>query len=228
MPDIFKKYPTETALIITAGFISLLSLFIYLKELSSIQTNKTTNSPTVQIEKKQKAQHSKQKQEWFVDISGAVLKPDIYRVQEGTRLKEVLIMAGGLAANADRDFFYRNYNLASYVYDQEKIYVPHRYEVYRKIFREPKRIVDFTKPVVFNHKNILDTNITDDTNEHKININTATLSELDSLPGIGPVTAQKIIGGRPFTSIQQLLTKKILSKTTFEKIKEKITTNRKD
>ncbi|OGY23252.1 MAG: hypothetical protein A2172_02675 [Candidatus Woykebacteria bacterium RBG_13_40_15] len=58
----------------------------------------------------------------------------------------------------------------------------------------------------------------------KININTATEKELDSLPGIGPVRAEKIIENRPYESIEDLLNKKVLGEATFENIKDKIAT----
>ena len=55
-----------------------------------------------------------------------------------------------------------------------------------------------------------------------VNINVASESELDKLPGIGPVTAQKIISSRPYSSLEDLLTKKVVSQSTYEKIKDLI------
>ena len=59
-------------------------------------------------------------------------------------------------------------------------------------------------------------------NTDLININNASESELDSLPGIGKVTAQKIISGRPYQTIKELKTRKIVGNSTFEKIKNLI------
>ena len=56
-----------------------------------------------------------------------------------------------------------------------------------------------------------------------ININNASESQLDTLPGVGPVTTQKIVGGRPYGSVEELRTKKIVGQATFEKIKDLIT-----
>ena len=56
----------------------------------------------------------------------------------------------------------------------------------------------------------------------QININTSSELELDSLPGIGPVTVQKIINSRPYSSIDELLSKKIVGSKVFEEIREKI------
>ena len=56
-----------------------------------------------------------------------------------------------------------------------------------------------------------------------VNINTASEADLDSLPQIGPVRAKTIIGGRPYASTQDLLTKHVLSQRIFDKIKNQIT-----
>jgi DNA uptake protein ComE-like DNA-binding protein len=58
-----------------------------------------------------------------------------------------------------------------------------------------------------------------------ININEASEGQLDTLYGVGPATAQKIIGGRPYSDIQELLTKKIVSRSVFDKIKDRISIN---
>lgn len=59
----------------------------------------------------------------------------------------------------------------------------------------------------------------------KVDINTASLSDLDRLPRIGPVTAQKIIGGRPYQRIEDLVIKKAVTRTVFEQIKGQIVVN---
>ena len=55
-----------------------------------------------------------------------------------------------------------------------------------------------------------------------VNINTANEKDLDSLPQIGPVRAKTIIGGRPYASTQDLLTKHVLSQRIYDKIKDRI------
>lgn len=128
-----------------------------------------------------------------VDVSGAVIKPGIYSEEEGARIQDALISAGGLAQNADRDWISKNVNLAQKLTDASKIYIP-------KIGEQ------VTAASGFEAKN-------------SININSASLSELDSLPGIGPVTAQKIIDNRPYSSVDELLSKKVLTQKIFDKIK---------
>ena len=56
----------------------------------------------------------------------------------------------------------------------------------------------------------------------QVNINTASQSDLESLPGIGPVTASKIISDRPYQIVEDLVNKKAVSKAVFEKIKDQI------
>lgn len=57
----------------------------------------------------------------------------------------------------------------------------------------------------------------------KVNINNGSKEQLDSLSGIGEATAEKIISSRPYSTILELVSKKIISTKVFEKIKDKIT-----
>ena len=57
----------------------------------------------------------------------------------------------------------------------------------------------------------------------KININTASAKELESIPGVGPATAKKIIAGRPYGSIEEIMDVKGIGEKTFGKMKSKIT-----
>jgi competence protein ComEA len=55
-----------------------------------------------------------------------------------------------------------------------------------------------------------------------VNINQATEEELDALPGVGPVTAQKIISNRPYQSVDDLVSKKAVGQSVFSKIKDQV------
>ena len=131
-----------------------------------------------------------------VDISGAVEQAGVYSVPYDSRISNVLITAGGLSPKADRKYISRYINLAQRVSDGMKIYIPFENEI-------------ASNPVT-------------QLNNNPININSASTSELDSLPGIGSTTANKIISGRPYGNISELVSKKIISASVYEKIKDKI------
>ncbi|MCX6783235.1 MAG: ComEA family DNA-binding protein [Candidatus Levybacteria bacterium] len=141
-----------------------------------------------------------------IDVSGSVVNPGMYSLTNLARMQDALISAGGLSGNADRKWVAKNINLAQKITDGQKIYIPSIGEV-------SKPIQD-SKAVLGNSDNF--------TLNGLININSASLSDLDTLSGIGIVSAQKIIDGRPFSAIDELLKKKILSSKVFEQIKDKI------
>lgn len=129
-----------------------------------------------------------------IDVEGAVVNPGVYRISFDGRIKDALIAAHGLAENADREYVAKNINLAQKLVDGAKVYVPDKSQKYTG----------------------------GEKNNNQININTASLGELDGLPGVGVSTAQKIIDNRPYNTIEELVSKKAVSKSVFEKIKEKI------
>ena len=141
-----------------------------------------------------------------VDIEGAIISPGVYNLPKDARVKDLLVKAGGLSQTADRIWFAKNINLASKLSDGGKIYVPSQSEV------------KSGSPSVEG----VSTGIT--SNSGLININTASSSQLDSLSGVGPVTAAKIIQNRPYQTINDLTSKKIIGSKVFSQIKDKIST----
>jgi competence protein ComEA len=139
----------------------------------------------------------------LVDIEGAVEKPGLFKLPQESRIQDSLVAAGGLSAQADRDYISKNINLATKLTDGAKIYLPFLGEA-------------------VNNATVPNTSSEGIAVGALININTASESQLDSLSGIGPVTAQKIITGRPYSSIDELLSKKIAGAKVFEQIKGKI------
>lgn len=138
----------------------------------------------------------------YVDVSGEVLKPGVYDLKTDARIKDALISAGGLSEDADRQYVARYMNLAQKATDGMKIYVPKASEGLK------------------NTANFVATG--DSSATGIISINMASLGELDTLSGVGPVTAQKIIDNRPYGSLDELVSKKAVSQSVFSKIKEKI------
>lgn len=139
-----------------------------------------------------------------IDIEGAVIKPGVYDLNSTARLKDALAAAGGLSDEADREYVAKGLNLAQRLSDGVKIYIP---SVGEKVEASVSSVS--TGNVSSNPSG-------------SININSASQSELEALPGIGPVTAGKIIGGRPYSDINELLSRKIVGSSVFGKIKDQI------
>lgn len=135
----------------------------------------------------------------MVNISGAVKRPGIYELLETKRLKDVILMAGGLTKDADRSYYAIHFNEAEEIHDAEKIYIPTSEDIKNGLFASPAPEQESIGSV-------------------GISINTASSSELEALPGIGKVTAQKIIDGRPYDAIEDLVSKTVISEAIFNKI----------
>ncbi|MGE5042134.1 MAG: SLBB domain-containing protein [Candidatus Levyibacteriota bacterium] len=141
-------------------------------------------------------------QELKVDVSGEVAKPGVYSLASDARVQDALSAAGGLGSDADRDYVARSINLASPLKDGLKIYIP-------KIGEKPSAASPETFAGVQDSQGL-------------ISINNATTQELDSLPGVGMVTAEKIINGRPYSSVEELLNRKIVTSKVYNGIKDKL------
>lgn len=137
-----------------------------------------------------------------VYISGAVVRPDVYTLPPGAIVRDAVEAAGGLTADADRD----RINLAQHLSDGEHVHIPRVGEA-----PTPAPQVSAGTP----------------TPSGPIDINTATQAELETLPGIGPALAQRIIEYReehgPFTSIEQIQNVSGIGPAKFEAIKDLIT-----
>lgn len=147
--------------------------------------------------------------EIVVDIQGAVIKPGVYRLSSEARVSDALIAASGLAAEADRTWLAKNMNMAAKLNDGAKIYIPSKEES----IMGTKSITGTTG--VTSNAGVMAGGL--------VNVNSASGQELEALPGVGTVTAEKIISNRPYNSIDDLLNKKIVGKKVFEQIKNKIT-----
>jgi len=140
-----------------------------------------------------------------IDMGGAVMKPGVVEVQTGARVEDAIIQAGGLSANADTDYIEKNINRAMKVADGMKIYIPVQGETSHNISPVLQRPDGMSQ------------------NSSGVSINIASKSELDVLPGVGPVTAQKIIDNRPYANLEDLVTKKAVGQSLFNKIKNQLT-----
>ena len=137
-----------------------------------------------------------------VYVTGAVNKPDVYNLPIGSNVKDAITIAGGATADADLD----RINLALRLTDQMQVRVPRKGEVV-----PPPSGGD----------------VTPGSDGALININTATLAQLDTLPGIGLSYAQAIIDYRTqngaFKAIEDIKNVKHIGDSVFAKIKDRIT-----
>jgi competence protein ComEA len=139
----------------------------------------------------------------IVDVEGAVADPGIHQVVAGGRVADAIAAAGGYSAEIDIAAAAMTLNLAALVADGQKIHVPARGEI--ATLPAGATTAPGGGPV------------------GPIDINHATADELDTLPGIGPVTAAKIIAARPFATIDELDSRDVVGPSTLEKIRDLIT-----
>lgn len=203
-----KKYRIEIILLSFATIITIITFGIYLASRSV----PTENDPEINSG----TDITPVRQNIMIDIAGAVEKPGVYETSSSARLQDALNLAHGLTEEADKIFFSRNFNRARLLSDQEKIYIPFSWEINTGIFVENARTLDYSTPIIpINNSSVINT----DQSAITINLNTASPEELDTLPGVGAVTVGKIINNRPYSTIEDLLNKKIMNKGVFENIK---------
>lgn len=165
------------------------------------------NEISLDTAEKSASKTEEQATEYYVDISGAVKNPGVYKVKSKTRLVFLIDKAGGLTKNADLDAI----NQASYVEDGAKIIIPKKGE---------NGGTGGTADEVSNG-----TENDGVSTQGKININQASASELTAIPGVGTVIAQRIVeyrNGARFKSIEDIKNVKGIGEATFEKMKAHI------
>jgi competence protein ComEA len=136
-----------------------------------------------------------------VDVEGAVLHPGVIELPAGSRVADAVAAAGGYSPEADLTAAAAQVNLAAQVRDGQQIVVP--------LVGAPPA-----------------SGGTGVGTDGLVDLNTASPDALDALPGIGPVTVQKIVSARaerPFGTLQELVTRKVLSNAQLDKIRDLVT-----
>jgi competence protein ComEA len=142
----------------------------------------------------------------IVDVGGAVVQPGLVRVPAGSRVGDAILRAGGYGPRADLAAASSTINLAQPLVDGTKVVVP--------------QLGDASTPGT--HTSGPDTG-------GLVDLNHATQAELEALPGIGPVTAIRIIEARterPFASVDELRGRDVLGLSTFDKVRDLVTATR--
>lgn len=133
-----------------------------------------------------------------VDVRGAVLRPGVYQLPVGSRVADAITQAGGVSDAIDTDLADKMINYANTLVDGVKIYVPKK----ENISSERSQSLTSTDAIV--------------------SVNTSSSTQLESLPGVGEVTAKKIIDNRPYGSLDELVTKHVISASLLEKLREQL------
>lgn len=189
--------------LVIIGIIILMIVVILLYAFSLKEQN-TNNYQELEINENKIENDTEIKKEKIkVHIAGSVVNEGIIELEEGDRIADAIKEAGGTTSDANLN----KINLAYKLQDGQKIYIPNQNE-------EDEQ----------NDNEDIITNINE---TNKININTATQTELEVLPGIGPSTAIKIINYRntngKFKKIEDIKNVPGIGESKFQNIEEQIT-----
>ncbi|GHU41875.1 competence protein [Bacilli bacterium] len=215
-----KQVKEHFKIVIGIGLVLILIIYFGLRSLThdasdalvlpeqSVTTPKSEQPTAKQSNESQISEASKQ---ILVDIKGAVKNPGVYKVASHARVNDVVVLAGGLTPQADG----KSINLAQKVTDEMIIYVA---SVGENVTALPSSAPD---------KASTGQSGATTAPSDKVNINTADLTELQTLSGVGAKRAQDIIDYReqngPFKTPEDLGKVSGFGEKTIEKLKESIT-----
>jgi competence protein ComEA len=144
-----------------------------------------------------------------VHVAGEVKNPGVYTLSSSARMIDAVLAAGGATARADLEVI----NLATPLMDSSQIYVPAKGVAERPVFARPQPGM-----------NGVQSTQSPSGSGGVVNINRASVTELDALPGVGPSTAQAIVDYRttngPFSSPEDLLNVKGIGPAKFEAMRK--------
>lgn len=228
------RYKKQIVLIIvTTLFVFLSGIGVYLKlSKSNIKVKKeklpvlaSSNTQMEEVEEKIEG-----KVFYQVDIKGQVQTPGLYQVPKGSRVMDVILLSGGLTEQGDTTIL----NLSKKVFDEmvivvySKEEVSHFIEVWEQAKVKEEHCIQKEEGAIVNDACYIleeDEKLTED--KIKISINTATLEEFMTLPGIGEAKALNIIRYReengPFKEIEDIQKVSGIGEALFVKIKDYIT-----
>lgn len=219
---IFNRYKYYILVII------LLLLIVFILLFNSFNSEKIDKVEAIKEIKTEEKVEKPKKAYIKVDVKGEVQKPGVYELEEGKRVIDSINMSGGLTKNADTSYL----NLSKRLKDEMTIIVYSKEEIANMKDQE-SMIVYMEKecncPSISNDACINDNSNSDSINNsnEKININSATIEELQSLTGIGESKAKSIVEYREtngnFKNIEDIMNVSGIGESAYSKIKDNIT-----
>ena len=202
--------------------VIIISIILIILILTLLKINISKKDESVVIKednellKKEEKDKSKDNNLYYEDIKGAVANPGVYSIESNKRVIDAIKMAGGLLDNSDTT----NINLSKYVTDEMVIVIYTKEEL-----EQINNSIDYSFNDAYQDYNNSKNKSSD--NNNLININSASLEELKTLPGIGDTKAKSIIDYREsngkFNSIEDIQNVKGIGSSLYEKIKNNIT-----
>ena len=222
-------YRHKKELIMGLIILIIISISIFLIIKYRPKPKKESKKETIEkniVEEKEEKVKAEKEEEYKVDIKGAVITPGLYSLPKSSRVIDVINKAGGLKDNANTTPI----NLSLKIKDEMVIIIYTNEEVENfvktkekeaRMIKECNEFNNLRNDACINTKSNKETKV-----EGKININTATKEELNTLPGIGSSKAKSIIEYREkvngFKEIDELKKVKGIGEELFAKIKENI------
>lgn len=222
-----KIIKNKKMILIVIIILLLLGYYIYHKNnmYEEFETSSNTEELLTYEEKKEEnlvmgegtnnKEHNSETEKIIVHITGEVKNAGVIELEKGKRIIDAVNMAGGFTEEADAE----KINLAYELADGVKIYIPNKSEIETTDAKE--YITKSSGDNVIMEESKMEQN-----NNSLININQASQTELETLPGIGPSTALKIVSYREengnFSSIEDIKNVQGIGDAKFENIKELI------
>jgi competence protein ComEA len=216
-----EKYRLYIALCLII-FVVLSGTVLIIQGANANNSANTIKSEDIKLSSPNKVTDDKEIKEVIFDIEGAVQTPGVYKLPAGKVLIDAINGAGGFSADADRDRIAREMNQASQIGDGSKIYI------FKNSDKDVKVVSVGSNQ---NYSSISNSTSASSSSQQqggaKINLNKSTLSELDTLSGIGPALAQRIIDWRDanggFEVIEDMKKVKGIGDSVFDGLKNQIT-----
>lgn len=151
-----------------------------------------------------------------VDISGAVRKPGVYCLEKDSAVVDIVKKANGFTDGVAQKYLAMKINLATLLIDNSKIYIPFEEDSLCQLleFKLPKEVGKITEPPLLQEE--------ENQGGECVSINSASKDLLQTLNGVGPSTAQKVIDGRPYEKIEDILNVSGIGEVTYEKFKDMV------